>query len=307
MLHQQPQKGNLNLVSSQFFAAELLVALEYLHTKANIIHRDLKPENVLLSDSLHIKLTDFGTAKRVKEGEDRVRSASFLGTAEYIAPECLDEEPMVCRASDLWALGCIIYQMLSGRLPFHGDTQFLTFEQVRTGKVAFTPHFPYHARQLIERLLSLDPSARPSYLEMKEHPFFSGIDWTKLGETSIADSVAPEPDYQLEKLSKSSWANSGVIGEGERVYEYGSVLYLRKKKWRKGTLILTSKSLYFHQSSGSDSETKSWPITSSSEFKNDPEKEISFSFVEADASFTDDSEFDPARWRRALRKVVKRL
>lgn len=288
------------------------MALEYLHMKAKIIHRDLKPENVLLSDSLHIKLTDFGTAKRLKEGEDRVRTASFLGTAEYIAPECLDEEPLVCRASDLWALGCIIYQMLTGSPPFHGDTQFLTFELVKAGKVSFTPHFPYQARLLIERLLSIDPDARPSYQELKDHPFFAGIDWNNLDKISIADSVAPEPEYQVRKLHKSLFATEGPMSfEGDRVYEYGPATMTGEQAKGKltGTLVLTATKLLFIYGHKRDPNVMHWPINAGASIQNNAERERSFTFSQGPTSspFFDDSDFDPARWRRALRKVVKRL
>ena len=267
---------------------------------------------MLLSESLHIKLTDFGTAKRLKDDEDRVRTASFLGTAEYIAPECLDEEPLVCRASDLWALGCIIYQMLTGSPPFHGDTQFLTFELVKAGKVSFTPHFPYQARILIERLLSIDPDARPSYLELKAHPFFAGIDWENLSQISIADSIAPEPEYQLTKLSKSPFIDTCHVSlEGDRLYEYGSVTATMEgaKSKLTGTLILTSKALILIYGHKKDPMVTQWPIKADASFKNAAERERSFTFSQGatEAVFFDESDFDPARWRRALRKVVKRL
>lgn len=283
--------------------------LDYLHNTTNIVHRDLKPENVLLSESLHIKLTDFGTAKRLKEGEKLVRTASFLGTAEYIAPECLHEHPLVCRASDLWALGCIIYQMLLGFPPFHGDTQFLTFELVRAGKVTFTPHFPYQARLLIERLLTLDPDARPTYDEIKSHPFFAGIDFTKLEEISIASSIAACPEYQLTKLSGERWAQ--LLLEGERVYEYGSVKYFSSKSKHKGSrgfLLVTSQNVRLLDKKESIT-VQTWPLTAESVIKNDHEDEYSFKLETLDGSFAfrDTSEYDPNRWRRALRKAVKRL
>ena len=74
----------LDLTSVSFYSAELIVAVEYLHSKG-IIHRDLKPENMLLDEKMHLKLTDFGTAKLLGE-EERVRTESFVGTMEYLSP-----------------------------------------------------------------------------------------------------------------------------------------------------------------------------------------------------------------------------
>ena len=125
---------------TKFYSGEILVALEYLHNN-NVIHRDLKPENILLDENMHIMITDFGSATMYKppnerrcnnglsngcgrgdvdddeEDEPRKRKNSFVGTAQYVSPELLTDKP-VCPSSDLWAFGCIIYQMIAGLPPF---------------------------------------------------------------------------------------------------------------------------------------------------------------------------------------------
>jgi serine/threonine protein kinase len=297
------------LDATKFFAAEIVLALEYLHNTANIIHRDLKPENILLSETNHVKMTDFGTAKRLKEGETRVRTASFLGTAEYISPECLAEEPEVCRASDLWALGCIIYQMLSGVPPFHGDTQFLTFEQVRAGKVTFTPHFPFHARTLIESLLSIDPESRigaTNYNDLKTHPFFDGIDFSTITETSPVPNVTSCPEYQLSDLSLDSW--NQLLDDGEKVLEYGAIKMIGEQKKTKGFALLTSSHVRFLNTAQSRIR-RSIAISSESKITSDGSDPciLKIKDLHEDHSFIDQTEFDPARWRRALRKAQKPL
>ncbi|KAK7071615.1 3-phosphoinositide dependent protein kinase-1, partial [Halocaridina rubra] len=113
--------GNFDREVARFYTAEIVRALEHLHS-LNIIHRDLKPENILLDECMHIKITDFGSSKILsneeKEGEDgKRRKNSFVGTAQYVSPELLENKP-VGPASDLWAVGCILYQMVSGLPPF---------------------------------------------------------------------------------------------------------------------------------------------------------------------------------------------
>lgn len=113
---------------AQFYSAQILCALEVMHA-LSILHRDLKPENILLDEKMHIKVVDFGSSKFIEstyprdEDSDldsdcsRERKYSFVGTAQYVSPEVLNEEP-VSASSDLWAFGCIIYQMITGLPPF---------------------------------------------------------------------------------------------------------------------------------------------------------------------------------------------
>lgn len=90
LLGQLKKLGTFSLECAAFYSAELVQALEYLHSRG-IIHRDLKPENVLLDEKMHLKLTDFGTAKIIGN-EERARANSFVGTAEYVSPELLNEK-----------------------------------------------------------------------------------------------------------------------------------------------------------------------------------------------------------------------
>ena len=104
---------------AKFYAAELIIALEYLHSK-RIAFRDLKPENILLDLTGHIALTDFGIAKELPEGEDKVYD--ILGTPEYVAPEVLSDDSETTGFNafllDWWALGCLVFEMLVGLPPF---------------------------------------------------------------------------------------------------------------------------------------------------------------------------------------------
>jgi serine/threonine protein kinase len=111
---------------TRFYGAEILEALSYLHGNG-IIHRDLKPENVLITSSGHIKVTDFGSS--IKGDEQDASRRSFVGTAEYISPELLNDQA-VTGACDFWALGCIIYQMFVGETPFKKPTEYLTFQAI---------------------------------------------------------------------------------------------------------------------------------------------------------------------------------
>lgn len=179
---------------TRFYGAQILDAIEYMHSRG-IIHRDLKPENVLLDDQMHVKITDFGTAKildirRTANGGDGFisgdpldgfesdRAMSFVGTAEYVSPELLTDKN-ACKASDLWAFGCIIYQLLAGRPPFKAANEYQTFQKIVGLEYTFPDGFPAIARDLVERLLVLDPAKRLPIEHIKNHQFFDGIKWGK--------------------------------------------------------------------------------------------------------------------------------
>ena len=186
--------STFNEECTRFYGAQILDTIDYMH-KCGIIHRDLKPENVLLDDQMHVKITDFGTAKILNQPKptnpststgmpfqddpqdpDGDRAQSFVGTAEYVSPELLTEKN-ACKASDLWAFGCIIYQLLAGRPPFKAGNEYQTFQKIVGLDYDFPKGFPPVARDLVERLLVLDPNQRLTIEHIKNHQFFDGITW----------------------------------------------------------------------------------------------------------------------------------
>ena len=182
--------GSFDIDCTRFYGAQILDAIDYMHSRG-IIHRDLKPENVLLDDQMHVKITDFGTAKLLPdpraqdptqrgvpepsnaEPEGDGRAASFVGTAEYVSPELLTHKT-AGKASDIWAFGCIIYQLLVGRPPFKAGSEYLTFQKIVNLEYEFPSGFPMAARDLVERCLVLDPARRLTIEHIKNHEFFDG-------------------------------------------------------------------------------------------------------------------------------------
>lgn len=178
---------------TKFYGAQILDTIDYMH-KRGVIHRDLKPENVLLDHQMHVKITDFGTAKILKNQQlpdmsnqsippidstdlpEEERASSFVGTAEYVSPELLTDKN-ACKASDLWAFGCIVYQLLAGRPPFKAGNEYQTFQKIVALDYEFPIGFPAVARDLVERLLVLDPARRLQIEHIKNHEFFKGIAW----------------------------------------------------------------------------------------------------------------------------------
>ncbi|KAJ1963194.1 hypothetical protein IWQ62_003291 [Dispira parvispora] len=155
---------------------QLCSAIEYLHQRG-ITHRDLKPENILIQEQTGlVKLTDFGLARSLN---DATFVATMCGTPSYIAPEIIrnhDGVPRYTQLVDLWSLGVVLYHMLTGHLPFNGETQHQLYHNILCGQVGKNdPSFSqlsYPVQQLITSLLHLDPHQRLPLRNVKHHLWF---------------------------------------------------------------------------------------------------------------------------------------
>ncbi|XP_047725621.1 microtubule-associated serine/threonine-protein kinase 2 isoform X3 [Prionailurus viverrinus] len=189
--------GALPVDMVRLYFAETVLALEYLHNYG-IVHRDLKPDNLLITSMGHIKLTDFGLSKiglmslttNLYEGHIEKDAREFLdkqvcGTPEYIAPEVILRQGYG-KPVDWWAMGIILYEFLVGCVPFFGDTPEELFGQVISDEIVWPEGedaLPPDAQDLTSKLLHQNPLERlgaGSAFEVKQHPFFTGLDWTGL-------------------------------------------------------------------------------------------------------------------------------
>ncbi|KAL2642355.1 hypothetical protein R1flu_009942 [Riccia fluitans] len=204
------RKGRLSLEEARFYAAEVVDTLEYIHSEG-LIHRDIKPENILFTSEGHVKIADYGSAKMLRPFTNGVitcdpdeKSCTFVGTAEYVAPEVLNSKP-VSTSVDMWALGCVIYQMLEGRPPFKAASEYLTFQKVMARDFVMPQNMPNVAKQLIDSLLNLVPERRPDCKAVKEHPFFTGTKWEELWTSQPPPlSISSEgDDWDLAQVGDS--------------------------------------------------------------------------------------------------------
>ncbi|KAG0437644.1 cAMP-dependent protein kinase catalytic subunit PRKX [Dictyocoela muelleri] len=179
------RKGKFSLDETRFFSGEILLALEYLHGQ-NIIYRDLKPENVLLDKNGHVKLTDFGFAKTTNGSV-----FTQCGTPDYLAPEVILGKPYD-RTVDFWALGIVMFEMITGELPFTQNEYGDLYDKIINENVKF-PEVDNNIKDLIYQLLEKDPRRRIGWYfidEIFSHDFFNDF-WDDLRSGKVEPPIKP--------------------------------------------------------------------------------------------------------------------
>lgn len=163
MYHFLQKKGSLSEKEAKFYLLSICEAIAEMHS-FNIMHRDLKPENIVLSYGM-AKICDFGWSTQIK---DSMRE-TFCGTPLYVSPEllkgnCYDEK------IDLWSVGILGYEMLTGKIPFDIKTE-KDLSQIVTAKVVYPSNLSSEAVSFLESLLERDPNRRTNIRELLCHPF----------------------------------------------------------------------------------------------------------------------------------------
>lgn len=175
----------------KIYLAELAMALDHLH-KLGIIYRDLKPENILLASDGHIKLTDFGLSK--ESIYDEKKAFSFCGTVEYMAPEVVNRRGHGT-AADWWSYGVLMFEMLTGSLPFQGANRKETINMILKAKLGMPQFISPNAQLLLRTLFKRNPAnrlgANRGLDEIKEQLFFRSIDFDKLSRKEINPPFQP--------------------------------------------------------------------------------------------------------------------
>lgn len=217
----------MNLECSRFYSAELLIAIEYMHKK-NIIHRDLKPQNLFLDENMHLLVGDLGSSKILPDEEihrrqslhnhtinedeeghskDNKRRESFVGTALYVSPEILKGKKSLY-STDLFSFACIMYEFICKKPAFgnSGENEYMVFQKIQNMDYNFPENMHQQAKDLIEKLLIIDPEKRLGatdpkeqfYKSIRNHEFFSSVDFDKIYSQS-------SPLLLLSELKKENF------------------------------------------------------------------------------------------------------
>ena len=184
------KEKSFSLDRTTFYAGQIVFVLEFLHSK-KIVYRNLKLENILIDKNGYLKLIDFELAKEVKN-----RTYTMCGTACYLAPEIILNKGYGLSV-DWWALGVLIYEMISGVDPFEDDDVIKIYENILQRKILFSSDFDEKSKSLIKHLLEPDLSKRFGNLkngvdDIKQHRFFKDLNWSKLLKQEIKAEYIPE-------------------------------------------------------------------------------------------------------------------
>jgi tRNA A-37 threonylcarbamoyl transferase component Bud32 len=176
------KRGLFEEKECRFFMAQLVLAIEHLHTH-HIIYRDLKPGNILLDSKGNIRLGDFGLAK--ENVKDEGYATTFCGSPAYISPELITNKTSN-KVSDIYQIGVVMYELLVGFPPFFTDDVEEMYKRKQEYTTIEFPEFvSSNAKDLILKMLEKDPLRRITIVDSKKHAFFKGIDWAKLCNKQI--------------------------------------------------------------------------------------------------------------------------
>jgi serine/threonine protein kinase len=195
----------------RFYAAEILLVFEMMH-RNNIVYRDLKPENLLFDQRGHIKFIDFGFAKKITD-----RTYTLCGTPEYFAPEVVKGEGAGV-GSDWWSYGVLLYEMLVGQSPFYADNEAVMYQQICRGTIDWPDIIDPLTKSLLVGLLQVDVSNRlgctaTGPAELKQHPWFTGIDWSKLYHHKYQPPLLPVVESEGDSSNFADYSDPASLAD----------------------------------------------------------------------------------------------
>ncbi|ELW65003.1 Protein kinase C theta type [Tupaia chinensis] len=201
----------------RFYAAEIILGLQFLHSKG-IVYRDLKLDNILLDKDGHIKIADFGMCKENMLGD--AKTNTFCGTPDYIAPEILLGQKYN-HSVDWWSFGVLLYEMLIGQSPFHGQDEEELFHSIRMDNPFYPRWLEKEAKDLLVKLFVREPEKRLGVRgDIRQHPLFREINWEELERKEIDPPFRPKVTLKVTV----AWERDLDIASENMVLVFGKII-----------------------------------------------------------------------------------
>nr|CAB3464636.1 unnamed protein product [Digitaria exilis] len=188
------EKGRLHEEEARRFFQQIISGVEYCHRNM-VVHRDLKPENLLLDSKCNVKIADFGLSNVMRDGHFLKTSC---GSPNYAAPEVISGKLYAGPEVDVWSCGVILYALLCGTLPFDDENIPNLFKKIKGGIYTLPSHLSPSARDLIPRMLVVDPMKRITIREIREHV------WFKIRLPRYLAVPPPDTAQQVKKLDEET-------------------------------------------------------------------------------------------------------
>ena len=181
------EKGRLHEDEGRKFFQQIISGVEYCHRNM-VVHRDLKPENLLLDGKKNVKIADFGLSNLMRDGRFLKTSC---GSPNYAAPEVISGKMYSGPEVDVWSCGVILYALLCGSLPFDDENIPNLFKKIKGGVYTLPSHLSAGARDLIPRMLVVNPMDRITIPEIRQHPWY---------QINIPTDIALPPPDTVQQL-----------------------------------------------------------------------------------------------------------
>ena len=179
---------------------QIVNAISYIHSR-EIAHRDMKPENVLLDKNLNVKIADFGLC-HPDAGSLMLKTP--CGSPFYAPPEVINNDQYDGKASDIWSIGVVLFTMITGALPWRETNQTSLFLQIQNADYSVPRFVSPEARDLIKRLMALNPAERPTADQIHLHPWFT-LDPDLENEIKQREAMLPP---KLSGCKEQKYSNS---------------------------------------------------------------------------------------------------
>ncbi|KAG8979655.1 hypothetical protein FRB90_008028, partial [Tulasnella sp. 427] len=232
-------KGRLAPPEALKYFREIIYGVDYCH-RFNIAHRDLKPENLLLDSHKNIKIADFGmAAMEIANG----MLETSCGSPHYASPEIVAGKAYHGSASDIWSCGVVLFALLVGRLPFDDPNMRVLLQKVRAGRFEIPSYVPSEAKDLIRRMLVVDPEYRIAMPDIIKHPFFCNPSVprprTIVEPPSLEDIARTIPGEN--DIDPTCLANLTILWHGTSERKIVNALTSPEVTWEKAYYFLLAK------------------------------------------------------------------